>query len=295
MKPLAPELQKKLQAVADEHQAVIISFIAPDDPIRTSPASLSSASIEPREMYKLEETICAVAKKQLPKKMHLIVQTPGGDLFTSFKIANYLRSKFEEIHAFVPYQAASGGTLLCCAANKITIGELGNLTPIDPQIRYQDMWLSAYAYVRSVQQMQQMFGELSPREVSSPWQQMAEKLDPVIYDEMNTVVWNSAMYANGLLQRSGYEKEKARSIAFGIARTEYNHSHCLMKEDVKQLGFNVVEENDIIECYKQLVSTRLTEKSDRHVIDCISPTSPQLSMSSTPSNPSASPHGQEQR
>src|SRR5262245_25980289 len=127
MDPLKPELTAKLQEIADSNNVAVIGFIAPQDAVRLSPVTFVSAAIEERDMYRLEEIVAEIkALESAPDTLHLIIQTPGGELFTSYKIAQFLRSSFKIIKAFVPYQAASGGTLICCAANEIYLGDLGN-------------------------------------------------------------------------------------------------------------------------------------------------------------------------
>lgn len=272
MQQVNKDLATKLQQIANEKQATIISFVAPDDAVRVSPVTFASAAIEEKEMYKLESLVKEAQNHPgALNSLHLIIHTPGGELHTSYKIAQFLRSKFNDISAYVPYQAASGGTLLCCSANKLYIGELGNITPIDPQIRYKTTWVSAYSILRAVDTMREQFGEYSPAEVPSPWQQMAEKLDPIIYDEMSTLVFNTISYAHRLLTKAGYDNDKAIRIALNLTKTVYNHSNCIMVEQAKDLGLAVDQDDETMKVYSELVSDRLKQKSAAHVVDVYYP------------------------
>ena len=167
-------------------------------------------------------------------------------MFTSYKIAHYLRSSFKEIKAFVPYQAASGGTLICCGANEIYLGDLGNLTPIDPQVRYKETRVSAQAFERIVDGMKTLYGEYSPTEVPTPWQQMADKIDPVIFDEMQTLMFTTFAYALRLLDATKYEHSKAVGIAYRLSRTQNNHSHPILRSEAVEIGFNIKEDKEQI-------------------------------------------------
>lgn len=261
-------LEEKLWNMAQEKNVNIVTFIAPEIPVRVSPIQFASASIDIDAMCKIEEVVQKCEEPAMPNKLHLVIHTPGGELYTSYKIANFLRSKFEHIHAFVPYQAASGGTLICCAANEITIGDLGNLTPIDPQVRYGGTWVSTYSFERAVDEMRREFGEMMPSELPNPWQQMTDKIDPVVYDEMSTVVLNAVIYAAKLLQSAGYEESDAHKIAFQIARTRYSHSHPILREQANEIGFNLSDEglDGIMKEYTKLVAHFLKEEGANHII-----------------------------
>ena len=267
LKVLDSDLSSKLQEIANRSRATIISFVAPQG-VRTSPVTVSSASIEESEIYRLEEIVNASSEKNATECLHFIIHTPGGDLFASYKIANFLRSKYSKISAFVPYEAASGGTILCCAANEVYIGELGNLTSIDPQVRYKNIGrVSCHAIVRTVDSIEEQYGEKSPDEVPTPWQQMTEKLDPVIYDEMNTLLFTTQVCSVRLLEQSGYPTDKARIIAARLTRNYYTHDFPIFAKNAEEMGFNLKTDPDTINVYGRLVSSRLNENYPRHAID----------------------------
>lgn len=267
MKPLEV-LGAQIQEIANKKSVAIIGFVAPQQAIRISPISFASAAIDESAMYQLEDVVRKIKSvPNPPTTLHLIVQTPGGELFTSYKIAYYLRKSFTNIQAYVPYQAASGGTILCCSANQIYLGELGNLTAIDPQVRYKDTRVSAYAFERSVDTLYNLFGKKMPAEVPTPYQQMAEKVDPVVFDEMQTVVFNTYRYAYELLSKSGYEQEKAKAVALKLSRPDVSHGHPILIDEAKEIGLNVLDQDDNLAIYGNYVSQRLTEQSANHIIE----------------------------
>lgn len=272
MKILPPEIVSAIQKIVDAEKVAIIGFVAPQDAVRVSPVSFASAAIEEGDMYRLEEIVNEIKNQENPPDtLHFIIQTPGGELYTSYKIAYFLRNSFKKIKAYVPYQAASGGTLFCCAANEVYLGDLGNLTPIDPQVRYNNTILSAYAFERCVDTLQTIFGEKTPGEVPTPWQQMAEKIDPILYDEMQTAVWNTLLYAKELLLKSNYSENVAQRIVARLARPQESHAHPILFEAARKIGLNVCENDDTIKIYSKYVSQRLKEKSTSHIIECFLP------------------------
>ncbi len=63
-----------------------------------------------------------------------MLQSYGRDVNSAYTIAKVLRKNFKNITVFVPQIAASGATLIAISADKIVMGELSKLSPIDPQI-----------------------------------------------------------------------------------------------------------------------------------------------------------------
>jgi hypothetical protein len=271
VKPIPVELTAKLQDIADKEKTTILSFVAPHG-VRTSPVTFATASIVEDEIYRLEKIVDEALKLKATKNLHLVIHTPGGEMHASYKIASFLRSKFDNISGFIPYEAASGGTIFCCAANQIYISDLGNITSFDPQVRYKDTRVSAYAFVRAVDSIEEEYGEMSPAEIPSPWQQMAQKLDPVIYDEMNTVLFTSTVFGARLLIKSGYKEDKAYRIASRLTRNNYTHGMPIFATEAKEIGFEVREDNkEVMRLYQELVSNRLEQSSTKHLIDVIYP------------------------
>lgn len=275
LQKIPDEMKINLEKIASDNGVLILSFIAPDAIVKTSPTSISYASIDNKDIYKLEKIVEEMKEKSnLPEKLHLIIQTPGGSLSASYKISNYLRKSFKEIHAFVPYEASSGGTLMCLSANKVTLGDFANLTPIDPQVMYKGERVSAYRMIEAVDSFQKKFGETRPLDIPPPWQQMGEKIDPVIYFEMDTSVWQSIFYAVRLLKKAGYTDKEANLIAMQLARTPYSHGHCIDSDEAKEIGIHIddqVSSLGLLKNYKNYLTLRLNESVDYHIIESFAP------------------------
>jgi hypothetical protein len=282
---LSAELKAEVQQIADTKGVNIITFVAPQDAIRVSPVELAQAQINEKEMLKLEQVVKeAKEKNSTNQKLHLILHTPGGELFTSYKIAYFLRQKFTDISVFVPYEAASGGTLLCCAANTVYLGDLGNLTPIDPQLKYSGARVSAYAFERAVESIKEEFEHLSPDEVPTPYQQIISKFDPVVLDEMKVIVRTTMSYADKLLEKSGYPEDKAWLLAWKLTKTYRSHPHVITKDDAKEIGFNIKEDENTMKVYNKVVTECLKAKIASHVILPFYPSPQQILPSSITNN-----------
>lgn len=283
LKTLPADLITELQKVADESKVLLMSYIAPEM-IRKSPVSMGRASIKIDDLYKIEKEIELLKdKKKLPKKLHLIIQTQGGELYTTIKIAKYLQSIFDDqIEAFVPYEAASGGTILCLAAKIIVMGNTSNLTPIDPQIPYKGDYVSAMSYEQAIKDFNKDYGLLSPDEIQSPFQQMGNMFDPVIAKEMNKMATDVMSVGFQLLLKSQKpnpkipaERRKCFLTAWSLSNSDWPHTHVITSEEAKDdIGLNIdesVANIKLLTLYKKWVSARLKTPTDKHVIETICP------------------------
>jgi hypothetical protein len=265
---------ESLKAMATDEQAAIITFIAPDKLIRLSPASYSSTSISTNDVYRLEEAL-GEHNKDI-QKAFLLLHSPGGNLSSSYNIARYLRKKFAFLHVFVPYEAASGATLMSLAGNKLTLGELGYITPIDPQIRYKGEWVSTYGIVEKVNDIEKRFKKLAPEEMPIPWKQMVDQLDLVYYREMETAVWEARYYAMKLLESAKYSQDMLVSISIKLANNTFSHGHCFDSDACKAMGLNIDDSPAAIahlSKMKALIHIANEKESDvaTHYIDVVLP------------------------
>ena len=66
------------------------------------------------------------------KKISLFLYTSGGDMLAPIRIVKLIRNHCDTFEVLVPYKAHSAGTLVALGADRIVMGKLGELTPVDP-------------------------------------------------------------------------------------------------------------------------------------------------------------------
>lgn len=66
------------------------------------------------------------------KRISLFLYTSGGDMLAPIRIVKLIRNHCEDFEILIPYKAHSAGTLIAMGANRIVMGKLGELTPVDP-------------------------------------------------------------------------------------------------------------------------------------------------------------------
>jgi hypothetical protein len=87
------------------------------------------------------ELTVQIAAFQKNRKCTVFLTTLGGDPDAGYRIARCLRHSYEEVRLAVPGPCKSAGTLIAIAANELGIGDLGELGPLDIQVRKpSELW-----------------------------------------------------------------------------------------------------------------------------------------------------------
>lgn len=273
------ELRSNLITIATNNDCMILSFIAPDWGVRISPIHYKSTIISVTDLYKIEEEL-EKHWNPLPKKLHIIIHTPWGEVYSTVKIAKYLRSKFDYISAYVPYEAASWGTMLCLIADEIVMSEVANLTPIDPQVQYKGERVWVWSYQKALEELDSILHTLSKGEITSPYTDMCEKLDPIIWQEIERAKLDAILTAMHLLEsHKDMAGDNARifKIASKLSLPATTHDHVIDFREAKEIWLNIIEwrtdENysENLTYYKQFVRIKMKEKGVSHIIESFLP------------------------
>jgi hypothetical protein len=229
-----------LQNLANEEQAVLLCAVAPYRSVRISPVDEVFASIGLHEEFAIEALIEDVASlQQTCKKLMLLLNTPGGGLHSSYKVAKALRNAFDDIEIYIPHMAASGGTLIALTANKIVMGPMSQLSPVDPQVVYKGRRVSALFVRHAFNRICKLFETKTKDEAPYPHQALADKLDPILMEVDSASVNTGYQYVKRILEASRYDDATAEAIAtlliFGFA----DHDSDIDYDGAKDLGLRV--------------------------------------------------------
>jgi hypothetical protein len=238
----AMETDGELQKWADHEKCALLAFIAPYSGVRVNPISEAYASIGVHEEFGIESFL-EKCKEKRTKKLHMLVNSPGGSVVSSYKVAKALRAQFDHIRVFVPHIAASGGTLIALTGNEIVMGIMSHLTPLDPQVPYKGTYISANTFLRSFERFKSMYGQMQSEEAPYPIRCMTEKLDPLVMEEMSGISAACIQYVREILESSGYEAGDAFEKACYLATAFRDHSTVLGPELLTKQGFKVVSES----------------------------------------------------
>lgn len=189
----------------------------------------------------------------------LLIDSPGGQAKCAFEIASYLRKRCGGYKAIVPRWAKSAATLLAIGADELTIGEAGELGPLDVQLwsDEREQWESALNEIQALERLnafalesldQAMFllvrrmkkrtDVLMPK-VSEFVAQMVrplfEKIDVVHYTQTARDLKVGEDYAVRLLTPR-FGATKARAIARSLVADYSEHDFLIDRHEALQLG-----------------------------------------------------------
>ena len=112
------------------------------------------------------------------EKLAFLLETGGRYVETAERIANTLRSRYKEVHFFVPNFAMSAGTVLVMSGDAIWMNYFSILGPIDPQVLRPESnnFIPATGYLIQYERLMEKSakGRLSTAELAY----LIEKFDP---------------------------------------------------------------------------------------------------------------------
>lgn len=235
---LKQETNPALVNLATEEEAVLVCAVAPYTSIRVSPVHEIQASIGMHEEFAFEALIDELVSNGFQNhKLMLLLNSPGGGLHSSFKVARAIRQSFKHVEVFVPHMAASGGTLIALTGDQIVMGIMSQLSPIDPQIYYQGRQISALSGRHAYNRLCRIFEKLSKNEAPYPAQALTDKLDPFVMEDWNCAIETAEQYAEEILRLSGYDEPE--KMAHELIHHFADHDSDINFDTAKKIGIRV--------------------------------------------------------
>lgn len=273
------ETDPDLQEFANKYNVILLAFIGSYVPRRYTPSSAIRATMTIVDEFGIEEALTVLCKKvgNLNKrKVYLLVNSIGGTLSSAYKTAKAVRDTFNDITVFVPHYALSGGTLLALTGNRIRMGMMSQLSPLDVQVNHKDEQVSVNSLLRVQKKLDDVFSITKVEDLPYPYKHMVECLDPIIIEEWSGVQNEGMFYLREILKKSGYSKEAINKISNSLVFTFPTHSFVLQYDHIKQMGIKVEPHSmDIIAWNKMRswLSRYMTEAKDTHFIRYVIPKS----------------------
>lgn len=186
----------------------------------------------------------AIHQMDKSKGLDLILHTPGGDAAATECIGNYLRKVFgNDIRAFVPQIAMSGGTILTCIAKEIVMGKHSSIGPIDPQIS----GIPAYGII---QEFEKAKDEITKNPNSIPiWQVIISQYHPALIEQCYKAIDLSQDMAKKWLQEGDMflnvvEKDKIITKILKYLNNNQDtklHARHIDSIKAKEIGLKVID------------------------------------------------------
>jgi len=177
-----------------------------------------------------------------PRRLVIVLDTPGGVVEAVEKMVDVVRHNFDEVFFIVPRAAMSAGTIFCMSGDKIYMDYTSSLGPIDPQVSLQDGNLvPALGYIDKVKEFidKSAQGTLTDAELL-----MLQRLDLATlrrYEQARDLSvsllkewlvkykfkdWNTHQTTNpGAPVTLEQKQERAKQIATDLSDNQMWHSH----------------------------------------------------------------------
>jgi hypothetical protein len=172
------------------------------------------ASINRSDADRIYQALTPTDRK---KPVFLVLKSPGGDVRAAYFIGKLCRECTDVgFEVAVPREAKSAATLICCAADKIHMGSLSELGPIDPQIGQ----LPALAVKHSLEHLAELVGKYpGAKDMLSDY--LARSLPINILGYLERTAGSAVQYAQRLLdsrapasREAGDSGEIARRLVY---------------------------------------------------------------------------------
>lgn len=263
------KLSEKLTQISKKHDAVLMACIAPYVGLKISPTKTINAQMGLSEEFAVETAINQIQAKTDVRKLMLLVNSPGGLVQSSYKVARALRKTFKEIIVFVPHIAASGGTLLALTGNKIVMGMMSQLSPLDPQAKIEGGAVSANSVVDAHEFVTRLFDDLSVEDAPYSYKALADKCDGVDIRDALASLSLMEEYILEILEDCEYSKEECKKISHSIVRGFKTHDEVINIDKAKKLGLNVISHSDFPtewNLFREWLAKYMLQSADKHVI-----------------------------
>lgn len=190
--------------------------------------------------------MAVVHKLDRTKGLDLLLHTPGGGVFATETIVNYLKVMFnDDIRVIVPQIAMSAGTMIACASKEIIMGKQSNIGPIDPQFGSIPCYGVLEEFKKAVEEI-----DKDPR-TKPVWAMIISKYHPTFIGEcQNAIIVSKQIVTDWLIgnmfKDDRNKQEKAERIVETLSdhSDSKNHSRHYHIDKVKELGLVVQNMED---------------------------------------------------
>jgi hypothetical protein len=225
---------KALDKVLGKKTAAL-AILSPYYPMQVTPRQSVQAILELREEVAVEEAT-EVIRGQGFDSLLLVINSYGGTASSSYKIASLLRKSFKDITVVVPHFAESGGTVLALSGNRVILGPMSNIGPIDLQVAREGEYWSVNAMIRAFGALTELFKETHVDDAPYPWVAMADKLDPVEFQAWMDASAEMDYYAGVILKdKRSPLRDRADAIIHALTLHLPTHTTAILREQAKEI------------------------------------------------------------
>jgi len=184
-------------------------------------------------------------------RLSLYLYTHGGEMIAPIKIIKLLRNHTKYLEVIIPYHAHSAGTLIALGADKIVMGKLAELSPVDPTTAHpfnpmfpatnQIMEISVED-LNSYLLMAQEQAKIPNAKMDKVFRLLSKKIHPLSIGNVYRAYRMAKQLTEKLLMLhfgKTTAKNKIDKIIQQITRDICIHGYPITRDEAKQLGLHI--------------------------------------------------------
>lgn len=186
------------------------------------------------------------------KKISLLLYASGGDMLAPIRIVKLIRNHCDTFEVLVPYKAHSAGTLIALGADRIVMGKLGELTPVDPTTGHpfnpQNPADPQRRLEVSVEDLNSYFlfakekAGVKPEQMADVYKILVEKLHPLSIGNAYRAYRMAKLLTERLLSLhmdKTKDSQKIKKIIDEITGDITIHAYPIDRDEAKELGLKI--------------------------------------------------------
>lgn len=197
-------------------------------------------------------------------RIGLVVYTRGGHTLTPLRLVRLIREYCREFWVLVPYRAHSAGTLIALGADRILMGRMGELAPIDPRVHNPfnpddesarqagpapkpKLAIGVEDVIAYIQLARDKAGLATPESQAQAFMELARRVHPLALGNVHRSHTLIRLLAERLLSMhmdgsDQEQQEQMQSIARTLTEQLYAHDFMISRKDAKDyVGLKVEE------------------------------------------------------
>lgn len=289
------ELKQLCGKLASIHKSTVVTIVFPQEPLLSE------------HLLKIQGFI----GERRCKNLDIVLHSSGGDINAAYQIVELLRCHCEHMTTIIPIYAKSAASLFILGSDKLVMGELAELGPLDTQIVEREKggrkYTSALNPFKTLEELQRFSletldvtvkllltrAELSVEEAIKHGIDFASRISSPLFSQLNSEKvgeYSRALavgkeYGERLLRRytEWQDAEDRDAILEKLIRGYPSHDYIIDYKELKEIGFNVShpskDEKPILEAIvKYVLESSQTEifcvDEEKHLNNNISKTKP---------------------
>jgi Serine dehydrogenase proteinase len=213
-------------------------------------------------------------RRQKPlKEVALFLKSPGGVVESSLKFVHVLRRYAKRVVALVPAQCASAATIVALGADKIVMGPIGYLTPIDSSQRHQlspiDQINNSRVSVSSdeIARLVRLWQSNAKEHHENPYSDLFKYVHPLVIGSIDRSMSLSVKVCTEVLTYHMSDIKRAEEISRRLNADYPSHSYPITSREAKKIGLPVEEASAQLTDVMLALNVMYSETAQRSITD----------------------------